>query len=128
MATLTFLYLQWHYTRALADLAVISSNFFWFVYEFFSIPLLLRTLVVPFRRITETPQRTFDIGAWLAAKTVNTLMRLVGVVVRLWVIVLGFLSLCCVTLLSGVAFCLWLAAPLLFVTLAFIGTFLVFAV
>lgn len=126
MAALTLLYLRWHYTRALADLMVIASNFLWFVYEFFSIPLLLRTLLVPFRRITETPQRTLDIGAWFAAKTVNTLMRLVGAMVRLWVITLGFVSLCSVALLSGIAFCLWLAAPLLLIALAFIGVLLVF--
>lgn len=126
MVALGFLYLRWHYTRALGDLAMIAGNFLWFVYEFFSIPLLLRTLVVPFRRITETPQRTLDISAWFAAKIVNTLMRLVGAVVRLWVIALGCISLCGVTLLSGIAFCLWLAAPLLLLALACAGIALVF--
>ena len=53
-------------------------------------------------------------------------MRLVGAVVRLWVITLGFVSLCSVALLSGVAFCLWLVAPLLLMALAFMGVLLVF--
>jgi hypothetical protein len=108
-----FYYVSWHYTQAVHDLVGIVFNFIWFFYEFFSIPLLLKTLFSPFHRLGEKYSQKFDIWSWFQTFTINMIMRMVGFLIRFFLILIGifFILLTCVL---GIVFLVaWLTAPLL---------------
>lgn len=104
-------YLKWHYGRAFSDILVVWANFFWFTFHFFSIPLLIRTLFSPWKRLHEGYRKGFHPEDFFQALIVNTLMRIVGAIARLVLIVIGILILLMVTVI-GVSFLLfWAIAP-----------------
>ncbi|MFZ2523178.1 MAG: hypothetical protein WAW92_02215 [Minisyncoccia bacterium] len=105
-------YLAWHYTTAFSDMMNIWKNFFSFLYEFFSIPLLIRTLFSPWRRMKEDYGRIEDFFGNLV---VNTMMRLVGAVIRIIFILMGLTSLLFCALVGVALFVFWVALPFLLI-------------
>ncbi len=113
MFGLALYYVVWHYSQAVLDLLGIVRNFLWFFKEFFSIALLAKTLFSPFRRLNEERKVGFDLGALFEKIMVNTLMRVVGIVLRATLILLGIACMLA-TLVFGLAFLIaWLLAPLM---------------
>lgn len=106
-------YLFWHYTRALREMFAVFGNFFWFLYHFFSIPLLLKTFFSPFERLGEEYKKGLNMEALLGTFVINMVMRIVGIVVRALVVLAGFSALLLLCLVYAGAFLVWLAAPLL---------------
>lgn len=108
-----FEYFKWHYGKGVMGLVNIVGNFVWFFFEFFSIPLLLKTYFMPFRRLNEMYQQSFNPGAWFETLIVNTMMRIIGALLRTVLIVLGIFFIL-LTVAIGVCFLTaWLLAPLL---------------
>lgn len=108
-----FYYIRWHYTQGILDLIGVIRNFVWFFYNFFSISLLLKTLFQPFERLGERYKKGFDLGSWMETFVINTLMRLVGAIMRMFLILVG-IALILLTLVVGLFFLLaWIFAPLL---------------
>jgi hypothetical protein len=113
-------YLLWHYTAGLHDYARVAKRFLSAVTSIFSLKLLFRTFFQPFERLGEHyhgggPSAYFEIFI------VNTLMRMVGMLVRSCVIVIGLISwvLACVFCVAG--FGVWLVAPAIPVILVYIA-------
>lgn len=106
-------YLIWHYTRAVREMFAVFGNFMWFLYNYFSIPLLARTFFSPFERLGEEYKKGLNLEAMLGTFIINTVMRIVGAVLRTFVIVCGLLALgfLCVAYIGTLT--LWLAAPFL---------------
>ena len=119
MNWLTFvpLYFQWHYTKGTKDLVAVWSNFLWFEFHFFSVPVMLKTLFVPFRRLGETYPKFIDFEEFFSALLVNTLMRIVGAVLRLCIIVVGLLTWVILFGLGIAVFAAWLLLPALLVVM-----------
>jgi len=115
-------YFAWHYGEALVSYIRILKNFWWFIVAYFSLPLLFSTLFLPYRQFSETT--TSNISSWLEASVMNTLSRLVGLVVRLFVITIGLVSLALLTLGGIAVYAFWLIAPFLPASLALIGVLL----
>lgn len=106
-------YTLWHYSHAVKALIAIWRNFIFFFYHLFSLPLLVRTLFAPWRRLAQPYPDVFDAGEIFGTFITNTLMRIVGAVLRLVFIIIGTTALV-VTGIVGIAACvLWLAAPFL---------------
>lgn len=114
MLTLTGYYLSWHYSRSLRDYWGVIRNLLWFFYNFFSIPSLLRTLFVPFHRLTDNtrPKHALDLQAMGERLVVDSLMRLVGFILRSFVILVGLITLATTAVFGGLFFLVWLCAPL----------------
>jgi hypothetical protein len=112
-------YFTWHYGRSLGEALAIWGNFLRFTLHFFSVPLLLRTLFSPWRRMHEgySKEGGFDISTAASALVVNLLMRFIGFLVRTVLIVLGLLFFILVAVSGIMAALLWLLAPLLVVVL-----------
>jgi hypothetical protein len=126
MAPLATQYLRWHYTQGVVDLVHIIGNFVWFFYEFFSIRLLLSTLFVPFHRLNEEGPVGLDLGRIAEKVIVNTLMRLVGALMRIGLILFGTV-LVGITLLFGFTFLIvWLCAPVIVFLLVLYGMLRIF--
>lgn len=119
-------YLKWHYSRALKNLFLIWKDFVWFIWYFFSIGELARTLFAPWRRLNEEYQKGLAVGSWGETLIVNTLMRLVGAIFRLVLIAVGLVLLLLVIVLLLPALALWLALPAVLLSGFIQGLILIF--
>jgi hypothetical protein len=113
-------YIFWHYTKAWKDLLRVIDNYLWFIGNYFSINLLLGTLFSPWRRLKISGGRGQADG-FFAALLINTLMRLVGFIFRLFVILSGACAILITLFLGFVAIVLWLVLPLVVFMLFFAG-------
>lgn len=118
-------YLLWHYTLGLHAAAAFGGNLVRFLFNFFSIALLIRTLFAPWRRLGEGYAKGLQPGAWFETLIVNTLMRLVGAIVRLALIAAGVIALLVGLGLWVVIIIAWLLLPVLWVGLLVGGLFLI---
>ena len=85
-------YFLWHYTEALRLVLNIVTNFIWFTYNFFSIPVLTKTLFSPWKKKP-------------------ALLVLTASLVRVFVIIFG-LTICVIVGVVGLSlFLLWLVMP-----------------
>jgi len=73
---------RWLWVRGVAEYLRAWINIHWFLYHYFSVPVLLRTFFAPFHRLRERRMRGFDLEDWASVIAVNALMRVVGMVVR----------------------------------------------
>ncbi|HEX9721943.1 MAG TPA: hypothetical protein VGA53_01630 [Candidatus Paceibacterota bacterium] len=125
-AVLLVKYIKWHLLDAPLGLAKGWGNILWFNYNYFSIGLLLKTYFAPWRRITWDYGRGFDIGRYLFIFSSNVISRVLGAVMRSFLILAGLFlqALLCFAALATLA--LWLALPLLIVFSFFYGVILLF--
>jgi hypothetical protein len=114
-------YFLWHYTTAFADMLGVFHNVLWFLGNFFSFGELLRTFFSPFQRLQESYPKFIDFENFFSAVLVNLLMRLVGMVSRLFVMVLGAIVCICALVLEVVCLLLWAFAPLGILTCVLVG-------
>ena len=114
-------YISWHYSNAFLNIYGIFSNFLWTIYRFFSIPLLLKTFFYPWHRLDISYAKKLDLGEYFGTFVVNTLMRLVGMIVRLIVIFIGIVCLF-LAFVFEIAFLLfWFVLPLVIIWLFYTG-------
>lgn len=115
-----FVYLAWHYSTALRQTLDVWRNFLWYVIELFSIPILMRTLFAPWKRITDS----FSGGGledYFGTIIFNVLSRIFGFIFRIPIIFVGLL---CVALMAGglvIFYILWLFFPLILIWLISYG-------
>lgn len=122
-------YLAWHYGRALAEFSHIYRDIIGFVYNFFSIGILLRSYFAPWRRMGEDyPEDKFDFASIGSTLVVNTIMRLVGIFMRTVIIIVGLLMLFLVAIFYPVLLFVWLLWPLLIPFLFLLGLGLVLGI
>jgi hypothetical protein len=119
-------YIQWHYSRAIVDIAGIVLNFRWFFHEFFGVSRHLKTFFVPFRRLREKAVDIFDLENFFESIVVTLLMRVVGMVLRSVVILLGLFLEVLAFLVGGVFLLVWLFVPFILLSLIISGAVLLF--
>lgn len=107
--------LKWHYGQGLSELLGVARNFLWFVANFFSFKLLLKTWFAPWKRLGENYEGGFNIGAFASALVVNFLMRLVGFVTKTIVMIVGLVSYLLVLIFAFFIFVIWILAPILLI-------------
>lgn len=112
-------YLLWHYTSAWEDLFRLYHNFSWFLWNFFSIRILFETLFSPWHRRRERPEKEF--GGLLGSLILNSILRMVGFLIRGLTILFGLAALAVFSLLYVAFLALWPFLPLLIVGLLATG-------
>lgn len=119
-------YIFWHYSAALLDILFIWRNYLWFVNHLFSVWLLIKTYISPWKRMSEKKPNVFDLEDFLSAILVNIIMRMVGMLFR--TILLGIaLFFYIVIIVAGFAFIIfWIVLPPLIIKLFVSGTSLIF--
>lgn len=120
------LYIKWHYSEAFRDLFHNWKHFLVFVSHLFSLKLLVKTWFSPFGRLNEDYKKTFSLEDFMETLVVNVVMRLVGAVMRTFVIISGLVTLTAVFALGLLSFVLWALAPLVVVSLFIQGLSLLF--
>lgn len=120
-------YFQWHYTLAFVDIFHIWRNITIFLFNFFSIPILVRTLFSPWRRLqAERETQGFDLIDSLSTGFINLIMRIVGAMMRSVLIVAGLIVVS-LEIIAGIIFLLlWTFAPIIVILLLTAGTHLLF--
>ncbi|MDO8590254.1 MAG: hypothetical protein Q7R69_03205 [bacterium] len=114
-------YTRWHYTDGLKDLLHNWKNLILFVRHFFSLGLLFRTWFAPFGRLDEEYQKGLNPEVFFETLVVNTLMRMVGFVLKTFVMTAGLLVLLLLVIAGPVAFVLWALVPLIILFLFSLG-------
>ena len=99
----------------------IFRNFLWFIYNYFSITLLIKTLFDPWKRLKEEKVREFEIGEIFSRLAVNSLMRAVGMFARLAIIIFGLFSIILFFVLGFFAFTIWIFLPFIIAGMIAVG-------
>jgi hypothetical protein len=108
-----FAYIKWHYGRGLRELFEVTGNFLWFVLNFFSFRLLLKTLFAPWKRLGEHYEGGLNLSAFASTLVVNTLMRAFGFATKIMVLSVGSISYILVLIFSFFVFIIWILAPVI---------------
>jgi type IV secretory pathway VirB6-like protein len=116
-------YFTWHYTTAYRDYLRAWLNYLWFVAHFFSLGILLRTFFAPFKRISEKNEKGLNVQAFFEALAVNTLMRLVGMLVRTALISIGLIALVFIAIAGAVGLLIWTLMPVVLLGLLLVTIF-----
>lgn len=119
-------YLKWHYLEAMQDILKGWGNILWFNFNYFSVLLLLKTFFAPWRRITWEYGRGFDIGRYLFIFGSNLISRILGAIMRSFLIGVGFIGEIVLLVLGSLFLLFWLALPVLIGVSFFYGIFLLF--
>jgi len=120
------IYFAWHYGRAFGDLFRLWRNLLWFAFHFFSIGSSARTLFSPWRRLGENRSKGFNPGVFFESLIVNTIMRIVGAVMRLSTIFIGLVFWVIIFLLGIIAVFAWIILPALIVVIFLSGIKIIF--
>lgn len=103
---------KWYYGEAVKNVLNAWRNFIIFALNYFSIPLLLKTLFAPWKRdITRRP-RGLDIKKFFDYLTFNLISRGLGFLVRIVTILVGIIFLILTAVVGAIFFALWLVMPL----------------
>lgn len=105
-------YFLWHYSAGIVDLLRVWRNLLWATAHFFSLWLMLTTLIAPWRRMIETVHNPWDIKERAFNLTLNLMSRFVGFTIRLVVLLSGTFVTSVVALCGIVVGGFWLIAPL----------------
>jgi len=108
-------YLHWHFFELPREILGAWRNFLKFNFNYFSIPLLLKTLFSHWRRYKWQYGRSFDIGKYLNVFFSNLTSRVLGAIMRVFLILLGLLTQIFIIFLGIIVFLGWLALPALLI-------------
>ena len=114
-------YLAWHYSHAFVEIWNTCTNYIWAVWHFFSVPILLQTFFAPWHKMDIEYGKGFDIENFIGPFIVNTLMRLVGMVMRTVIILIGLFLIVLLFLLGIVATVVWFVLPVVLLWLFWQG-------
>ena len=104
-------YLLWHYVLAWGDLIRLYRNLSWFLWNFFSIRILLGTLFSPWHRMRE--RKSKDTAGFLGSLILNGILRFIGLGARTGTILCGLITLVVFSLCFVALLALWLVVPFL---------------
>lgn len=119
-------YLKWHYSKAIHSLSQILNNFLYFISEFFSLKLLFRNFFSPWKRMTDEYPNSFNLKDYFYAFMTNLIVRVVGIIMRTFIIIIGLICFITFVLAYPIIIVLWLILPLIVIILMLMGLFLIF--
>ena len=119
-------YSYWHYFEHSKIILSAWKNLLRFNLSYFSIPTLLRTFLSPWRKYEDSFGRGFDLQKYLEVITFNIMSRVIGMMMRSFLIIMG-ISIEILILLGGFfIFIIWLTLPILIIAGLWLGSKLLF--
>ena len=118
-------YLKWHYGKALIYTFSFWKNILVFLFNFFSIKSLLGNFFTPWKRLADSYPKRFSLKINSFTFLVNTIMRIVGIILRSIIIIIGLA--CCAIFVFSFPFALiaWLVLPPIVIFLLIYGLILI---
>ncbi len=103
-------YLKFHFITGPTEIVRLIKNLVIFLYHYFSIGLLSRTLFAPWKQIYKPRSKYFSFSEWLDRASYNLISRIIGSIIRSMVIFIGILEIILVVLIGGIVLIVWTAA------------------
>lgn len=114
MQNIIFQWISWQFFEMPRNILVGLRNFLKFGLNYFSIPLLLKTLFSHWRRYRWLYPKGLDLGKYFEALISNLISRFLGFIMRLVLIIVGILAEIFILFVGTVIFIGWLIIPALF--------------
>jgi hypothetical protein len=116
---------KWYYGEAVKNVLAAWRNFVIFALNYFSIPLLLKTLFAPWKRDITRKPRGLDMKKLFDYLAFNLISRGLGFLVRVITILVGIVFLILVVVAGAIFFALWLVMPLVLLGLLILAICLI---
>jgi len=110
------LWLFWHFYEMPKFLLEVWKNYILFALNYFSLPLLLKSLFAPWRKYRWNYPQGFNIAEFFNTLISNSFSRLLGALMRIVLIVIGILFQIFVIFAGLILFLLWLLIPLIVIS------------
>lgn len=108
---LIFAWFSWHFFQAPKSIAKIWRNFLWFNLNYFSAAFLLKTLFSPWKKISWSYGRGFDAGRYASVFLSNLISRILGAIVRIFIIFISLILEVFIFIAGLVAILIWIFLP-----------------
>lgn len=112
-------WLGWRFYQTPRFLLSAWKNYLDFMLDYFSIPLLLATLLAPWRHYRWNYPKGFDVGGYFSAFISNTFSRFLGMWCRLILIVFGIIAEALVLVVGLFMIMFWIFLPLIIIAWLF---------
>ncbi len=113
MGNILFLYFQWHFIDGPRAIWKGWKDCLRFNLDYWSVPLLLKTLFSHWRRYRSSYGRGFDPGRWFNAFIFNAMSRMLGALARSILIFVGLITEFFVFCAGVAVFLIWILLPFL---------------
>lgn len=110
-----FQWIFWQFFEVPKNILKAWRNFLKFNLNYFSIPLLLKTFFSPWRRYKVSYGKGFDFGKYFEALFSNLIFRILGAILRSFLIFIGLLAEIFIILSGVIVFSGWLISPILLI-------------
>ena len=114
-------YLAWQFLDVSKSILLGWKNFLKFGLNYFSVPLLIKTLFSHWRRYKWSYPRGFDIGKYFEVFISNLISRILGAVLRIFLIIIGVLAEIFLIFAGILIFIGWLILPGLLILILIFG-------
>jgi len=108
-------WIAWHFFEMPKFLFEVWSNYFNFASNLFSVPLLLRTFLSPWRRYKWNYPRGFNLTEFLNTFISNSFSRILGAMMRIVLIVLGIILQIFIAIVGFIIMLAWIFLPFIIV-------------
>lgn len=120
-----FKYFKWHYGKAIASSVSLWKNLALFLLNFFSIKTLVLNFFTPWKRIYDSYPEWYNFKEYFSTLIMNTLMRIVGMFIRFFVIIFGLICTFIFIISYPFALLTWLVLPVIILTIILAGITLI---
>ncbi|HJN62176.1 MAG TPA: hypothetical protein QGH92_01070 [Candidatus Parcubacteria bacterium] len=110
-----FQFVEWYFVDQTRLIFGALKNLLKFNLNYFSIPELLKTLFSPWRRYNISYGRGFDIKRFFEVLVFNVLSRVLGAIMRVFLIIIGTAIEVIIFFLGILAIFFWLLLPILLI-------------
>ncbi|MCK4354938.1 hypothetical protein KAW43_01115 [Candidatus Parcubacteria bacterium] len=112
MSNIIIQYLYWHYCAQARAILRAWKNFLAFNFNYWSVPLLLRTLFSYWHKYQEPYARGFDPKEYFETFCMNMISRMIGSIIRTGMIIIGIITEIIVVIAGIIIFLGWLILPI----------------
>ena len=112
-----FKWLTFQFFDAPKEILKAWRNFLIFNLNYFSIPVLLRTLFAYWRKYSWEYPKGFDLAKYLEVAVSNFISRILGAIMRIFLILIGSSVEIFILFLGGAVFLAWFILPVLIIFL-----------
>lgn len=123
---IVFQYVFWHFFEVPKEILQAWKNYLLYNLNYFSIPLLIATFFSPWRKYQWSYGRGFDFGRYLETFLSNLISRVLGAIIRLFLIFFGLTLEALIFFVGLIIFLAWILLPVFMVTGLLFGLKIIF--